>query len=325
MQQYHSNAKTNLHFRNEINKSSLPKTELSLKYSVSLPTIKKWQERTDFQDKSSKPHKIYYALNDIQKFIIKSIRETTWFSSELIWDSLLPQFPDISLSSVYRTLVSFGINIKSVEQKEKVKKFKEYEPGYLHIDVTYLPKFEGTKYYLFVAIDRATRLMIYKVYDAKTSENTDDFAKDVKEFFPFKITHILTDNGLEFTNRLIISKKGTPCEKPSKLDLFCEQENIEHRLTKPHTPKTNGMVERVNGTIKNATILNETYTNKDEMVNSLKKFLLFYITLRRHGGLYKELKVRTPLNALETWYRIKPELFTRSPKEFLEYLNQLLL
>jgi hypothetical protein len=38
------------------------------------------------------------------------------------------------------------------EQKEQAKKFKEYKPGFLHIDVTYLPKLDGQKYYLFVAI-----------------------------------------------------------------------------------------------------------------------------------------------------------------------------
>ena len=36
---------------------------------------------------------------------------------------------------------------------------------------------------------------------------------------------------------------------------------IEHRLTKPATPKTNGMVERINGTIKNATVKAMTYQN----------------------------------------------------------------
>lgn len=324
-QQYHSNAKTNIHIREQINKSSFSRIQLAQQYSVSLRTIDKWKQRTDYQDKSSVPHTIYYALDDLQKYLIKSIRESSWLSAELIWDSLLSQFPNISLSSVYRTLVFFKINKKPVEQKEKAKKFKEYEPGYLHVDVTYLPKFNGIKYYLYVAIDRATRLMIYKVYDAKTSENTDDFVKLATDFFPFKITHILTDNGLEFTNRLIVSKKGKHCEKPSLLDVFCEKENIDHRLTKPHTPKTNGMVEKANDTIKNATILKETYANKDEMVISLKKFLLFYITLRRHGSLFKELKIRTPMQAIETWYKLKPELFKKTPKEFLEYLNQLLL
>ncbi len=47
-----------------------------------------------------------------------------------------------------------------------------------------------------------------------------------------------------------MSKKAKLCDKPSLLDEFCTENNIEHRLTKPNTPKTNGMVERVNGTIK---------------------------------------------------------------------------
>jgi hypothetical protein len=38
--------------------------------------------------------------------------------------------------------------------------FKAYEPGYLHVDVKYLPQLadESSRRYLFVAIDRATRL-----------------------------------------------------------------------------------------------------------------------------------------------------------------------
>jgi len=52
----------------------------------------------------------------------------------------------------------------------------------LHIDVTYLPKFDKQKYYLFVAIDRATRLLYYKVYENKSSENADDVKKDLDKF-----------------------------------------------------------------------------------------------------------------------------------------------
>jgi hypothetical protein len=49
------------------------------------------------------------------------------------------------------------------------------------------------------------------------------------------------------------------------LDKLCSRSEIEHRLTQPVTPKTNGMVERVNGTIKNATVKAITYQNIDEM------------------------------------------------------------
>lgn len=57
---------------------------------------------------------------------------------------------------MYRTLLAAGLNKVPQQEKEKAKKFKAYEPGYLHIDVTYLPMFAGEKTNLFVAIECAT-------------------------------------------------------------------------------------------------------------------------------------------------------------------------
>jgi hypothetical protein len=47
-----------------------------------------------------------------------------------------------------------------------------------------LPKFDNVKYYLFVAIDRATKTMYYEMYDAKTSENAEDFINKCSVLFP---------------------------------------------------------------------------------------------------------------------------------------------
>ena len=63
------------------------------------------------------------------------------------------------------------------------------------------------------------------------------------------------------------------------------------------TPKTNGMVERVNLTIKTATIHKTSYDSYDCLEKHLMEFLVFYNTNRRHGFLVKELKVKTPLDA----------------------------
>jgi len=87
-------------------------------------------------------------------------------------------------------------------------------------------------------------------------------------------------------------------------------------------PKTNGMVERVNGTIKNGTILKENYSdiyiehsrNKEEMNSTLIAFLVHYMLYRRHGSLRKEHNVKTPFNAIEKpvvskaepWFELKP-------------------
>ncbi len=229
-------------------------------------------------------------------------------------DTIVDIIPNANRSNIYRTLKAFDINRVPQEQKEKAKKFKEYEPGYLHIDVTYLPKFDKQKFYLFVAIDRATRLLYYKVYENKSSNNAVEFLKVCKEFFPFYLTHILTDNGLEFTDKWARGKGIVSGNH--KFDVECKEDSIEHRLTAPYTPQTNGMVERVNGTIKNATIKAQDYENIDDVKKDLNKFLIYYNFNRRHGSLRKELKVRTPFNAVQSWFQTKPEIFKILPDVF---------
>jgi transposase-like protein len=325
-QVYHSNATTNVRLRCEINNSTASNSALSLKYNVSKKTVMKWKSRKKFEDKSARPQTIKYALSELEMFIAVELRALTWWALDEITEAIHPEAPEKIRSAIYRTFVREGVNKVPEKEKEKAKKFKEYDPGFLHIDVTYLPKINGVKYYLFVAIDRATRTLYYKIYDAKTSTNAESFILECFDFFPFGITHVLTDNGLEFTNRLLKDKKGKYCTKLSKLDVVCRQNQIDHRCTKPFTPKTNGMVEKANDIIKNKTIKITTYTNLEEMNQDLINFLLHYNLYRRHGSLRKELKVKTPFNAVEKWYQLDPEIFTENPEAFkrkLLTLNQL--
>ncbi len=313
-QVYHSNARTNQHVRAIIQKSQLTDVELAEKYSVNVKTKAKHRSRDFVEDKSSKPHKIEYALSPFEKELIRVIRVLTWMNLDDLVDTVSENIPSSNRSNIYRTLKEYEISSVPEEQKAKAKKFKEYQPGFLHIDVTYLPKLDGQKYYLFVAIDRATRVLYYQVYEDKTSHSAVSFLKECKAFFPFYISHILTDNGLEFTDRFVGKKKEVSGNH--KFDKECEKEDIEHRLTAPATPQTNGMVERANGTIKNATIRVETYKNIKELKEDLRKFLIYYNTNRRHGSLRKELKVRTPYEAVQSWFKTEPKIFKISPDEF---------
>lgn len=313
-QVYHSNARTNQHTRQRIQQSDLTNVELADNYGVNIKTIAKHKNRNFTNDKSSRPNKIHYALTPLEKELIRVVRTLTWMELDDLADTMVDVIPNINRSNVYRTLKAFDINRVPLEQKDKAKKFKEYEPGYLHIDVTYLPKFEKQKYYLFVAIDRATRLLYYKVYENKSSENAVKFLKECKDFFPFYLTHVLTDNGLEFTDKWARGKGFVSGNH--KFDEECTKDEIEHRLTAPYTPQTNGMVERVNGTIKNATIKVEDYENIDDVKQDLNKFLVYYNFNRRHGSLRKELKVRTPFDAVQSWFQTKPEIFKILPDVF---------
>jgi transposase-like protein len=322
-QTYHSNSTTNVRLRSEINKSNLSYQELSLRYGVSENTVGKWKNRIEFKDKSSRPHIIHYALSEMEMLISIKLRVLTWWSLDEITEALNPLEPEKIRSAVYRTFVREEINKVPEKEKEKAKKFKEYDPGFLHIDVTYLPKINGIKYYLFVAIDRATRTLYFKIYDAKTSDNTEEFMKECLAFFPFGITHVLTDNGLEFTNRLLKNKKGEYCTKPSKLDVICSENDIDHRCTKPFTPKTNGMVEKANDIIKERTIKRNHYNSLTEMNTDLISFLMHYNLYRRHGSLRRELKVKTPFNAVEKWFELDEKIFNQNPEQFKQKILSL--
>jgi len=313
-QNYHSNATTNQHLRAIIQSSELTTKELGLKCSISIKTVDKWRNRDFQEDVSSRPHNIKYSLTELEKDIIACIRRLTWCSLDDLTETIQLNFPHAKRSAIYESLKSRCVNKVPDEKKKEAAKFKEYEPGFLHVDVTYLPKLSGTKYYLFVAIDRATRVIFYDVYKNKSADNSIDFINKCKDFFPMKITHMLTDNGLEFTDRFVA--KGKKVSGNHKFDKWCNKEDIDHRLTAPRTPKTNGMVERVNGTIKKATVKSTTYSNVEEMTRHLFGFLMFYNFDRRHSSLKKELNVKTPFDAVVEWYRIKPEIFNKTPDVF---------
>ncbi len=76
------------------------------------------------------------------------------------------------------------------------KPFKASEPGYLHVDVKYLPQMadEARRRYLFAAIDRATRWVFVRICPAKTAANARRLLRDLDRAAPMKITRVLTDN-----------------------------------------------------------------------------------------------------------------------------------
>jgi transposase len=88
-------------------------------------------------------------------------------------------------------------------------------------------------------------------------------------------------------------------------DRVCGENDIEHRLTKPNHPWTNGQVERMNRTLKEATVKRYHYESHDQLRAHLQLFLDAY----NHARRLKTLRGLTPYeHVLHAW--------TKEPKRF---------
>ena len=314
----HKNARTTPAVRAELRASTLPNEVLARQYGISLPTVAKWRGRESTEDASHCPKRLQANLTPAQETIVVELRKTLL----LPLDDLLAVTKEfineaVSRSGLDRCLRRHGVsNLKALVPAEdnskdtaKKKTFKDYEPGFVHVDIKYLPQMpdECARQYLFVAIDRATRWVYVDILPTKSAQHAQAFLKRLIDAAPFNITKVLTDNGKEFTDRFCATGQREPTGK-HVFDKLCQRHAIEHRLIKPRHPQTNGMVERFNGRI--AEVLQTTRFRSGEQLSE---------TLHRYVRLYNQhipqraLGHVAPIQALKQWYEREPELFSKRP------------
>jgi transposase InsO family protein len=113
----------------------------------------------------------------------------------------------------------------------------------------------------------------------------------------YQVHTVLTDNGIQLAEQP--RNRNTTCSRPMRFDMICEANGIEHRLTKPNHPWTNGQVERMNRTIKAATVQRFHDDSHDQLRTHLADFMAacnFARRLKTLGGLtpYEYIcKIRT--------------------------------
>ncbi|WP_370678850.1 IS481 family transposase [Comamonas sp. GB3 AK4-5] len=310
----HKNARTTPAVRAEIASSNEPARVLAQRHGITEQTVYKWKKRDSVQDRSHTAHHLQTQLTSAQEIVVVHLRRALL----LPLDDLLAVTHEfistkVSRSGLDRCLRRHGVGnlnaLKPAVPAQPHKAFKSYVPGFVHMDVKYLPQMqdETKRRYLFVAIDRATRWVFVRVFVNKTAASAKAFLKALHKACPIKITKLLTDNGKEFTDRLFASREREPSGN-HEFDVLCEQLGIEHRLTKPRTPKTNGMVERFNGRI--ADVLKTHHFNSAE---DLEQTLLRYVALYNHQLPQSALQSKTPMQAMKTWHQTHPDLFNKRP------------
>jgi transposase InsO family protein len=113
---------------------------------------------------------------------------------------------------------------------------------YFHIDLAEVRTAQG-KLYLFVAIDQTSKFAFTEVHEKATRRVAADF-----------LLHLIK---------------------------AVSYNDIDHRLTKPKHRWTNGQVERMNRTIKDATVKRFYYETHDEYRVHLADFVIAYNFAKR--------------------------------------------
>jgi transposase InsO family protein len=304
----HKNAATPPMIRARIQGSRESSVALAKRFGVSAETIARWKKRNFVEDASHTPHRLQTTLNAGQEALVLLLREKLDLS---LADRLAVTreflHPDMSRSALHRMLKRHGVSTRPAREAPRPahKPFKAYQPGYVHVDVKYLPQMadEPRRRYLFVAIDRPSRWVYVAVKPDKTARTAKSFLAALVKRAPFKIRKLFIDNGSEFTDRYPTGGERTPTGTRA-LDRLCTELGIEHRLTPTRHPQTNGRVERFHGRI--ADVLRTHHFQSGEELGAT---LMHYAWLHNHQLPQKALGHLAPIQALKQWQQTHPQLF----------------
>ncbi len=234
-----------------------------------------------------------------------------------------PRFRALPDRPLHRCFQRHGISRLAETEGDKPtrKRFKKYPIGYFHIDIAEVRTEQG-KLYLFVAIDRTSKFAFAELHERATRRIAADFLRALIAAVPYTIHTVLTDNGTHFAdttpepawveNRIASQQQPQTSNLLFRVHAFawaCEQNSIEHRRTKPKHPWTNGQVERMNRTLKDATVKRFYYQTHQQLKEHLQTFLLAYNFAKR----LKTLKGLTPYQFICQQWQKTPLRFTINP------------
>jgi transposase InsO family protein len=298
MHQIHPNARTTPAVRAEIARSPEPSGLLARRYGVSTETIRKWRKRgvADCLDRSARPHRLPWKATDEERAVVCLLRERTNFALDDLTFVVRHFLPHLNRDSIWRILRAEGLSRRPPPISGRPIRgkgtFRDYDLGFIHIDIKHLPKLqtangERRKRYLYVAIDRRSRSVHLAVKDDETERSAIAFLREAAKAFPFRLTHVLTDNGSCFTPAFARA---------------CVELGAEYRHTRPYSPQTNGMVERFNGRVSSE-VLGITIWSHVQLEQLLRGFNAAYNARRQ-----RVLDGRTPDQVVKERLRARRKL-----------------
>ncbi len=264
-------------------------------FGISKSLFYRWFNRLDrrnlksleFDTKTRRPNKVremttpLWILRKIYDIRLSDPEKSKWeIHEELKREGILVAH------NVIQKTINRHPELLNIQHKKKVDKHRNHKIARIKAAIELREKDLGSlvqvdtkyfyvlnkKFYIFSAIDCKSRYGFIYCYKTISSASGKDFIKRVRQYFPFPISAINTDNGSEYL--LSFHKE-------------IESWGIPHFFTNPHCPKQNGRVERLRQTAEY-----EYFNYQDDLLDDLEminqkciEFNTKYNTKRFHRSL----------------------------------------
>ena len=125
-------------------------------------------------------------------------------------------------------------------------------------------------------MDRTTKYAFARLVRKATGAAARAFPDELVAAVPHQVHTVPTDNGIQFADLPKNRNGPTASWRGHPFDRAWQEHGIEHRLTKPNHPWTNGQIERMNRTLKDATVRRyhyETHRQLEEAMGGRARLL----------------------------------------------------
>jgi transposase InsO family protein len=262
------------------------------KFNVTPKTAAKWtrrfqqQGRSGMADRSSRPHRSPRRSHAALHSRVEALRRERWTGMRIA------QATGLSRATVSRILRRLHLNrMRDLDPPTPVLRYEHPAPGdLLHLDIQKIGRFGavGIRFrgdhkrkvknmgweYLHVAIDDHSRIAFSDILPNQKAASAVTFLRAARDYYArlgIPLRRLLTDNG--------------PCYRSGRFRRACRQLGIQHRFTRPYTPRTNGKAERFILTAMREWAWARPYATSDHRRQQLPTWLHQYNWHRPHASL----------------------------------------
>jgi transposase InsO family protein len=293
---YHHHARLTVVRREELARrvleGGLSLKEAEAEFKLSRQSAAKWVRRyreqgiAGLRDRTSRPHRSPRRTPEERVMEVERLRRQRWTGVRIA------QQLGLSPATVSRVLRRLKLNrIRDIEPVLPPNRYEHAAAGdLLHLDIKRLVRIQRPSHrvtgnrkdgvkgigaeFLHIAIDDHSRIVFTAMYPDQTEASSTHFLAAAIAWFDrlgIHIRRLLTDNGA--------------CYLARRFAVHCRQLGLQHRRTRPYTPRTNGKAERFIQTALREWAYARIYQNSEERTASLPAWTHQYNWHRPHASL----------------------------------------